>query len=139
MKKIIFSFIFLFLSLSSTLFSFEMPISLQACQKDYLKFCSAVRPGEGRVQNCLMDKMKKVSRSCKTAQKTINKDYEKRFAFVKSSCNREELNYCSHLRRFAFRVSNCLKQEFLRDKLNFSKKCTEGFTKHINFLPEVMP
>ncbi len=127
------------LAYSQNLYSYLMPTNLKACQKDVDKICALVRPGEGRIQNCLMDNKTILSRPCMAAQRAIANNYEKRFAFIMSDCKKEELNFCSHLRRYAFRVTNCLKSEFSKNKKAFSANCSKGFTKHFNFVPSVMP
>jgi hypothetical protein len=38
-----------------------------ACRGDYLKFCSAHRPGTPDVEKCFRDNIQKVSETCRTA------------------------------------------------------------------------
>jgi hypothetical protein len=38
-----------------------------ACSPDYVRFCSSVTPGEGRVARCLQDNRDSLTNACRTA------------------------------------------------------------------------
>ncbi len=42
----------------------------RACMGDYVRYCSAVIPGDGRVARCFLDHRDQVSPSCKDALRT---------------------------------------------------------------------
>lgn len=48
------------------------------CEADAAKLCKDVKPGEGRVRDCLQENIKKLSEACKTRQEKVKERLELR-------------------------------------------------------------
>jgi len=75
------------------------------CAADAKKFCSNVRPGQGRVYNCMKEHQAELSPAC---QARIKQAVERVQAFEKA-CKADAEKYCKGVRPGAGRVLSCLK------------------------------
>jgi hypothetical protein len=53
------------------------PVLREKCGADIKKFCSNVKPGEGRVVRCLQDNEAKLSQPCKDARNAMRRPLER--------------------------------------------------------------
>ncbi len=78
----------------------------QPCVADAKKFCDDVRPGEGRVAQCMKEHEKDLSPGCK---KNIVKMKEK-IRDVAESCKDDAAKFCMDIEPGKGRILRCLKQ-----------------------------
>ena len=50
----------------------------KACAADREKFCAGVKPGEGRLRDCLQKNVKNLSEGCKARQEKVKEKLEEK-------------------------------------------------------------
>lgn len=77
----------------------------RVCADDVKKFCSKVKPGEGRMYQCLMDHGADINPACRDRVTAAKARYDE-FA---QACNGDAQKYCKSIPPGGGRVLSCLK------------------------------
>jgi hypothetical protein len=77
----------------------------RVCQEDAKKFCSNVRPGGGRIYNCLTSHNAELAPACRERLTAAKARYDE---FVKA-CKSDADKYCKSIPPGGGRVLSCLK------------------------------
>ena len=77
----------------------------QVCRADAKKFCSDVRPGGGRIYNCLTSHNAELAPACRERLAAAKARYDE---FVKA-CKSDADKYCKSIPPGAGRILSCLK------------------------------
>jgi cysteine rich repeat protein len=77
-----------------------------ACKADVEKLCKDVKPGEGRIAQCLKSNEANVSAGCKEAMAQM---HDKMQAFM-DACGEDAKQYCGGVQRGHGRIWRCLKE-----------------------------
>jgi len=77
----------------------------QVCRADAKKFCSDVRPGGGRIYNCLTGHNAELAPACRERLAAAKARYDE---FVKA-CKSDADKYCKSIPPGAGRILSCLK------------------------------
>lgn len=88
-----------------------LSITMQTCQKDIADLCPNVKPGEGRLMNCLFSKGNQVSIECEDALRTAStnmEQYQGQWAVVMSACEADYETYCPTVKAGDGRILDCL-------------------------------
>ena len=75
------------------------------CEVELENFCSNVKPGEGRLQECLARYEKSLSPECKEYLKKESVTLSK----IQKDCGDDALTYCENIRVSFRRILECLK------------------------------
>lgn len=98
----------------------EKPLGTAACLQDLKKFCAKVRPGNGRLVDCLRENDGQLSKGCR---KTHSEHYRKMemAAGAKENCAGDAEDFCSDVTPGTGRLARCLKDNLSE----LSKPCTK--------------
>lgn len=77
----------------------------QACQEDVKKFCADIKPGEGRIHQCLSQHEAKLSAACRDARGQVKARLER----FEKACGGDIQKHCSDIKPGSGRVVKCLK------------------------------
>ena len=77
----------------------------RVCQQDAKKFCSGVRPGGGRIYNCLTSHNSELAPACRERLTAAKARYDE---FVKA-CKADADKYCKSIPPGGGRILSCLK------------------------------
>jgi len=77
-----------------------------ACKADVEKLCKDVKPGQGRIAQCLKQNQAEVSPGCKQAMAQM---HDKMQAFMEA-CGDDTKQYCQDVKPGHGRILKCLKQ-----------------------------
>jgi hypothetical protein len=77
-----------------------------ACKADYEKFCKDVKPGQGRIEQCMKQHEGEFSTACK---EHINVEKEREREFV-NACKPDVEKFCKDIKPGQGRIIRCLKQ-----------------------------
>lgn len=113
--------------------------SFSPCREDFIKYCSEVEPGDGRVRDCMSAHQDKLSISCKEHSTKMNTEHDNTFMPTMIICHAEDEKFCSHIEKYAARRINCLKKVYKETPNQFSAECRESFSKIVNIIPPVYP
>ena len=94
------------------------------CAADGKKFCSNVRPGDGRIHKCMMSHQAELSPACGDAMKALNEKFD-RFA---KACKSDAEKYCKGIPAGDGRVLSCLKGR----ESDLDKACAAEFKRARN-------
>jgi Cysteine rich repeat len=75
------------------------------CAADAKKFCSNVKPGQGRVYNCMKEHQAELSPACQARIK----EAAERLESLAKACKADAEKYCKGVRRGGGRILSCLK------------------------------
>jgi len=75
------------------------------CAADAKKFCSDVKPGQGRIHNCMASHQAELSPACQAQIKQAAERLEN----LAKACKADAEKYCKGVRPGAGRVLSCLK------------------------------
>jgi hypothetical protein len=78
----------------------------RACKADVGKFCSGVKPGGGRIIQCLMSHENDVSAECKSAMKEGKEKMEEKMA----ACKGDKEKFCAGVQPGEGRIMKCMKE-----------------------------
>ena len=92
-----------------------------ACKADYEKFCKDVKPGQGRIAQCMKQHEAEFSPACKDQ---LNAEKERRGDFVKA-CKPDAEKFCKGIAPGEGRIYRCLKA----NEAQLSPDCTAHFRK----------
>ena len=92
-----------------------------ACKADYEKFCKDVKPGQGRIAQCMKQYEGEFSPACKDQ---LNAEKERRGDFVKA-CKPDAEKFCKDVKPGKGLIIRCLKQH----QAELSADCGGCFTK----------
>jgi hypothetical protein len=83
-----------------------------ACRSDIQKYCSDVRPGNGRIEACLNSREDKLSYDCRTtkesAEESISQRGQKAELAFRSACGSDVQKFCTNVPYGNGRVLDCL-------------------------------
>ncbi|TBR23249.1 hypothetical protein EPO15_06320 [bacterium] len=97
----------------------EKALSTRACLPDLNKFCAKVKPGDGRLVECLHANEAKLSKPCKKAHSEHYRKIEMA-PNGKASCAEDAENLCAEVAPGTGRLARCLKEHLSE----LSKPCT---------------
>lgn len=112
---------------SVALLVFSVPLSGAAqepCKSDAEKLCAGVEPGQGRILNCLKEKIDQVSPECKTYLAGKAQDLKGKKEVWDQACGKDVDQYCKGVPPGGGAVLNCLKEH----KADLSKECQAFLT-----------
>ncbi len=95
------------------------PPAQKPCAEEIEKFCGDVRPGEGRIVQCLLDHDSELSTACRDKVKAVVRKLEE----AKQACANDISKFCTGVTPGGGRLLNCLKAH--SDEL--SPECREKF------------
>ncbi|HYZ88260.1 MAG TPA: cysteine rich repeat-containing protein [Myxococcales bacterium] len=94
-----------------------------ACEADAKKFCSGIRPGQGRIAACLKSHQNELSEACRNEGEKLRARGEERRGLlqdVRQACREDASKFCSGIRPGGGRIGACLKSH----KNELSQGCT---------------
>jgi cysteine rich repeat protein len=77
----------------------------RVCADDVKKFCSNVRPGEGRIYKCLMDRSAEINPACRDRVSAAKARYDQ----FEQACGSDAQKFCKSIPPGGGRVLSCLK------------------------------
>ncbi len=89
------------------LFAMSVTVSgafAQVCSKDVEKFCAKVKPGEGRISQCLEQHEAQLSPACKTHRTQLKAAIKA----AEQACKNEITKYCGGTQKGERRILECL-------------------------------
>lgn len=96
----------------------------EKCEKERSKFCENTLPGEGRIQQCLLENTMKLGKQCKKEvlrqQRETSFDIRLNYELFKT-CKFEMSHFCIHVEPGDEAMQMCLEQH--RDDIGFSDEC----------------
>jgi hypothetical protein len=96
-------------------------LAAPSCKADVDKFCAQVKPGGGRIVQCLKQNEPQLSDSCKERMKMAQAEMKE----IKDACADDVQQYCAGMKPGGGRIANCLKDH--KDKLSAEcKTALEG-------------
>lgn len=98
----------------------EKPSSTSACLPDLKKFCAKLKPGDGRLVDCLHANEAKLAPGCKKAHAAHYRKMELA-PEAKARCAQDAENFCSDVAPGTGRLARCLKENLSE----LSKPCTK--------------
>lgn len=123
----------LFVTLSSILifsfpaFSFEKEGGwFKSCKPDVEKFCKEVKPGEGRILECLKENHDKLSVECKQTMAEAREKMKEKMKEAQEACKEDAEEFCKDVQPGEGRIMQCLKKH----EEHISKKCKNMLEKH---------
>jgi 3-hydroxymyristoyl/3-hydroxydecanoyl-(acyl carrier protein) dehydratase len=98
-----------------------------SCAADKVKFCSTVKPGEGRTHKCIRDNYEKLSPECKQAEfehlKVSSSDIRLKPTMQKA-CAQEVDKFCKNVPKGDGNVIACLREN-VEKKMGMSQACKD--------------
>lgn len=113
--------------------------SFSPCREDFMKYCSEIEPGDGRVRDCMISHQGKLSVACVEFSNKKNAEHDDKFMPTMLTCQAEDEKFCGNIEKYAARRINCLKKVYKDSPDQFSPVCREAFSKIINVIPPVYP
>ena len=92
---------------ASVLFS-QPTENMKACKDDSMKFCKDVKPGDGRITDCLKSHESELSTGCKGNMEKMTKVKEKMTEF-QNACKDDEQKLCQGVKPGHGAIAKCLK------------------------------
>ncbi len=92
------------------------------CKEDVKKFCSGVKPGQGRIVTCLKAKESELSESCKAHFDQRKEEIDE----VKQSCKEDRKNLCRDVKPGEGRIYRCLSSK----EAELSEACRSALAKN---------
>ena len=93
----------------------------KSCKPDIEKFCKGVKPGEGRILECLKENRERLTGECK---QTMTEAKEKMKEF-QEACKEDAEEFCKDVQPGEGRIMECLKKH----EDHISKKCNNMLEK----------
>jgi len=87
-------------------------LAAPSCKADVDKFCAQVKPGGGRIVQCLKQNEAQLSDSCKERMKMAQAEMKE----IKDACADDVQQYCAGMKPGGGRIAHCLKAH--QDKLS---------------------
>jgi len=87
-------------------------LAAPSCKADVAKLCPEVKPGGGRIAQCLKQNEAQVSAPCKERIKMVAAQLKE----VKEACADDLQQYCASVKPGGGRIAQCLKEH--KDKLS---------------------
>jgi hypothetical protein len=138
--KLLLSLIFLLSGCSAELKRNRINLNFSnACDSDRLKYCSTSLAGDGRVNDCVRENFLKLSEGCKKFIQDSNKVFDEAFFATMKTCEVDHERECSHVKKYAARRINCLKDVYLNHPEKISSICKTQFAKILDIIPPVQP
>lgn len=111
----------------------EKSLGTAACLPDLKKFCAKVKPGNGRLVDCLRENEEQLSKGCR---KTHSEHYRKMESGpdAKGSCAGDAEDFCSDVTPGTGRLARCLKDNLS----DLSEPCAKVVKKGRNKLEKEM-
>jgi hypothetical protein len=99
-----------------------------SCSKDIAKFCKDVKPGGGRILDCLKQHEKDLSAACKE-QVTKREEKAEKSGELSQACKGDVDKLCKDVKLGGGRILKCLKEN--ESKLSAQCKATLAKTKEV--------
>ena len=87
-------------------------LAAPSCKADVDKFCAQVKPGGGRIVQCLKQNEAQLSDSCKERMKMAQAEMKE----IKEACADDVQQYCAGTKPGGGRIAHCLKAH--QDKIS---------------------
>lgn len=97
------------------------PAAQKPCADEIEKFCGDVRPGEGRIVQCLRDHDSELSSFCREKVKAVVREQEE----AKQACAKDISKFCAGVTPGGGRLLKCLKPHVKE----LAPECREKFIK----------
>ena len=72
------------------------------CEKERIKFCSNVSPGNGAVSDCIRTHVKEISIECKKYFDESNKVFDDSFGVAMKACESDHERLCGNIKKKIF-------------------------------------
>lgn len=98
----------------------------EACKDDKAKFCADVKPGKGRVHQCLRDHRDELTKECRDEEEKLNVVQSDNVLLrpgVTNACSEEIAVHCKGVQPGRGRLFKCLQENMA--KVEFSQQCTD--------------
>jgi hypothetical protein len=79
------------------------------CRADIEKFCKGVKPGQGRITNCLKQHESELSKECTAYRTDKGKEQKKNVDAVRQACDKDVERFCKGVPPGQGRIAKCLK------------------------------
>ena len=127
------------LLLSSNIFAASNPF--KDCAGDVQKLCPGVKPGQGRIHNCLKAKTEEikanpdlVSKQCYEAMRQYGQDYVQGVMEIGKACQADTQKYCQGVKAGEKRIANCLAQQEQKAPGSVSDTCKNMVSSKYKFM-----
>jgi Cysteine rich repeat len=80
------------------------------CKADVQKFCGDVKPGQGRIIDCLKAHAPDLSDSCRTKMKAAKEAIQAKAKAVQDACGEDRQKYCGDVQPGEGRIKDCMTQ-----------------------------
>ncbi len=97
----------------------------KSCKPDIEKFCKEVKPGEGRILQCLKENHDKLSGECKQTMAEAKEKMQEKMKEAQEACKEDVEEFCKDVQPGEGRIMQCLKKH----EEHISKKCKNAFEK----------
>lgn len=81
-----------------------------ACREEIKKFCADVKPGGGRIHQCLNKHENELSQACRDARTAAREKARQRAREIHAACDGDVKKLCADVQRGGGRVLACLKK-----------------------------
>jgi gas vesicle protein len=90
------------------------------CKADLERLCKEVRPGQGRIANCLKEHEAELSPECKSFRQSKMDEMKERSNALQQACGKDVEQFCKDIQPGQGRLARCLKEH----KAQLSQECT---------------
>lgn len=112
--------------LSSPAFALEQEEGIKSCKPDIEKFCNEVKPGEGRILQCLRENHDKLSGECKQQLAEAKEKMQEKMKQIQENCKGDIEEFCKDVKPGEGRIMQCLK----KNEDHLSNNCKSSLQKH---------
>jgi len=115
----------LLISLVVTTGSDPLSAAEDACKADVQRLCGDVKPGQGRIQNCLKAHKDEISQECRDLIAKKAEALRSKLEQVQKACSGDAQKFCKGVEKGEGRILSCLMQH----KAELSQECKASMGK----------